>query len=140
MLEAVQRAVARIAERHGVEAERVADGLEIVLAGSAERLTVLVHEDACLCRADEWHVHLHDADALADFLNRLFAGDVQIVVKYRGETPVAHQVQVTEAGRVRVVSQTRLLITPFWRRKSFRTLRYEHGIKSVETHPPQGRA
>jgi len=74
-------------------------------------------------------------DELEGFLGGLFSGTVEIVVTYRGKTPVGHKVRVQKDGGMKVMSRTASLVPLFWRPKSCKTLRYTTANQSVQPAP-----
>jgi hypothetical protein len=100
-------------------------GIMIEFEGVEEKFNLDTAHDEFTIYTDTWHYHFADMDMLLTFFKDIFAGTLQIVVKFRGKTPVAHQVQLVKDGKVYVVSQTGILIPLFWRKKSYKTLNYK---------------
>jgi hypothetical protein len=63
--------------------------------------------------------------SLEEFLDGLFAGVIQIKVKYRGNTPVAHQVRGLRGGRIETIRWTKLLrLESFFKKRWYKELEY----------------
>lgn len=73
---------------------------------------------------DEWIEHFDKLSEMESFLRLLFSGHAVIIIKYRGQTPVSHDVQITKDGHTEVLSRIGRLFSPFWRKQSHKTLNY----------------
>jgi hypothetical protein len=124
MTERDNNAIAAIRRKYRVVANPEKDGVNLEFAGVSEKFSLSTKNDEYTLFADSWHEHFPSLDHLLAFLDGLFSGTIQIVVKYRGKTAVGHQRQVLVEGQMRVVSQMGALVAPFWRQKAFKTLRY----------------
>ena len=78
-----------------------------------------------------WHEHFADVQELMTFLDGLFSGAIQVVVKCRGKSPVGHQVQRIVNGKKQVVSQVGSLVPLFWRKKTLKTMEYRTANQGV---------
>lgn len=117
-------AITAIQKKFPVKVVPVDNRLFLEFEGVPERFILAWANQEFTISTSAWHEHFGDLDQLLDFLDSLFSGRIQIVVKYRGETPVRHQIQVLKDGKVNVISQTGALLPLFWRLKSLETLRY----------------
>lgn len=109
-------------------------GIGLKFDGIAEKFTLLWLNDEFILFTAAWHEHFGCVSEIAEFFGGLFSGTVQIVVKYRGKTPVGHQVQVIENGETQVVSRVGSLFPLFWRKKTFKRIEYR-----LSTTPPSPR-
>lgn len=125
-------AIAEIQEKWPVTATPGDNEICLEFSGIPEKFNLSTAHDEFTIFTDTWHEHFADMEQLVSFFDGLFTGKIQIVVKYRGKTPVAHQVQVLEDKRVNVMSRTGGLVSPFWRPKSYRTLRYATANKELK--------
>jgi hypothetical protein len=79
----------------------------------------LSNDHCILFNKDSWHEHFIERlgepygrgghFSLEDFLDGLFSGAIRVKVKYRGNTPVAHQVGVLRDGRIETIRWTKML-------------------------------
>lgn len=132
MIDKVKDAIADLKEEYPITMMSVGDEIQLKIEGVQDTFVLSVSRHECILFTDVWHEHFDTADDLAEFLDGLFTGRIQIVVKYRGQTPVAHKVQVLHGGKVNTVSWTGSLVSPFWRKKSYKTLEYrpaKHRLK-----------
>lgn len=120
-----KEAIAKIQEKYSVSTSQGKHGICVEFAGVQEKFNLSTANDEFTIFTDEWHEHFADIDQVLIFFDGLFAGTIQIVVKYRGKTPVGHQAQVLKKGQIDVVSRTGSLLSLFWRQKSFKTKKYQ---------------
>lgn len=99
--------------------------IQFAVAGIQELFKVSIISGDCIVATDAWHEHVGDADGLNNFLRLLFTGAIQIEVKYRGKIPVAHCVWKVQDGKKKFIASTSSLISPFWKKKSYRRLGYK---------------
>lgn len=115
----------RLQEKFGATVTQTPTGIHLQFPGVSEPFELSTAQEEFTIFTATWHEHLPDMDALEDFLDCLFSGRMEIVVTYRGATPVGHQVRVQKDGTTTVMSRTGSLFPLFWRAKSYKTLRYE---------------
>lgn len=89
-----------------------------------------ISPSTCAVFTESWHEHFNDSPVdLEALLKGLFSGETQIVVKYRGNTPVAHRTMIIKDDGPSYTSWTGNLVSPFWKKKSYKTFRYEAAKK-----------
>lgn len=98
--------------------------MEFSVDGITDEFWVSVNSGDCIVGANAWHEHVGDAEGLEDFLHLLFTGTIQIEVTYRGNTAVGHHVRRLKDGKEETMTRTGSLISPFWKRKSYKKLDY----------------
>jgi hypothetical protein len=127
MMHKVKEAITRLKQNYPITVKSFRDEIELHVAGVQETFHLSVSRRECILFVDAWHEHFDTVDDLVGFLEGLFTGHMQIVVKYRGKTPVAHRVRVVHDGKDHVVSWTGSLLCLFlfWRKKSYKTLDYK---------------
>ncbi len=133
MNDKILSALARIEERYPITSTCQADQIDIDAKGVDGDFRLSVCEKTGAVFSDSWHEHFDDYEGLEPFLENLFSGKFQVVVEYRGESPIAHQLQMLEGDKIIVRSTTRSLVSPFWRKKSRKTLRYIVANKGMKT-------
>ena len=99
--------------------------------GFEDTFHVADESDECTLYTKLWHQHLATIADVRLFLDDLFMGVVEIVVKYRGAMPVAHAVKVVTEDGERIVSRTGSLVSPIWRKKTIKTYKYKLANKSL---------
>jgi hypothetical protein len=99
--------------------------------GIEETFHVAEEHGECILYTDLWHEHLATIEDVRLFLDDLFKGIVEIVVKYRGRMPVSHAVKVITDEGERVVSRTGNLVSPIWRKKTIKTHKYKLANKAL---------
>ncbi|MFZ1218494.1 MAG: hypothetical protein WAO00_04335 [Chthoniobacterales bacterium] len=115
----------RLQEKFGATANQTPTGIHLQFPGVSESFELsTAHGEFTLFTAT-WHEHLADMNDLEGFLECMLSGRMEIVVTYRGSTPVGHQVRVQKDGVTKVMSRTGSLVPLFWRAKSYKTLKYE---------------
>jgi hypothetical protein len=126
MIRNVEETIVRLKQKYPIADTAVGNEIELKIEGVQDTFHLSVSRHECILFANVWHEHFRTADHLAQFLDGLLTGRTRIVVKYRGRTAVAHQVQLIQDGKVKVVSWTASLISIFlfWRNKSYKTLDY----------------
>jgi hypothetical protein len=126
------QAIQRLQQKYAVAVTQTEKGFGLQFPGVSESFELsTAHGEFTVFTAD-WHEHFPDIMALEGFLDGLFSGTVEIVISYRGKTPVGHQVRVQGDGGARVVSRTGSLIPLFWRTKTHKTLRYTNANKAMQ--------
>ena len=123
---------ARLREKYAAIVEDTPRGLQLRFPGVAESFELSTADDELTVFAESWHEHFEDIETLERFLDGLFSGSLEIVVTYRGSTPVAHKVVALRDGEMQVMSSTVVLVPLFWRRKSQRTLNYKSPNQSLQ--------
>ena len=106
--------------------------VEFTVEGIHDSFHVYVISGDCIVGTDCWHEHVGDAKGLINFLHFLFTGAIQIEVKYRGTSPVAHRVWKMQDGEPQVVTWTGSFISPFWKKKSYKKLEYKPVNKALD--------
>jgi hypothetical protein len=137
MMDKVKEAIAKLKQDYPITETSAGGEIELKVEGVQETFRLATFRHECILFADAWHEHFDTADDLAEFLDGLFTGRVQIVVKYRGKTPVAHKVRLLHEGKIHFVSWTGSLISLFlfWRKKSYKTLDYRRADKRLKQTP-----
>jgi len=83
---------------------------------------------------ESWHEHFgkyNSYEDAIDFFDDLLSGKAYILVKYRGDFPVAHSLhKINKDNNDITLSRTGSLISPFWRKKSIKKLYYTIPTKS----------
>jgi hypothetical protein len=125
-------AIGRLQQRYAVSATQTPRGIHLQFPGVSETFELSTAHDEFTLLAAAWHEHFQSMDDLEGFLDGLFSGRVEIVVTYRGKTPVGHKVRVQKDGDIKVMSSTGNLVPLFWRAKSYKTLRYTTANNSLE--------
>ena len=130
--------VSRLQQKFGATITETPRGLQVRFPDVTERFELSTANDELTLFAESWHEHFSALGALEGFLGALFAGTAEIVVTYRGKTPVGHKVLVREDNGTRIVSRTGILIPLFWKRKSQRTFNYKSPNQALQ--PTAGRS
>jgi hypothetical protein len=125
-------AIQRLQRKYAASANQTPKGIHLRFPGVPDSFGLSTAHGEFTLFTSAWHEHFPDLDKLESFLDGLFSGRVEIVVTYRGKTPVAQQIRVREDGGFKVVSWTRSLVPLFWRPKSCKTLTYTTANNSVE--------
>ncbi len=105
-------------------------------------ITFLSCDHFILSNNYSWHEHfveragdiywLDGPYSLEEFLNGLFMGTIQIIVKYRGNTFIAHAVGILKEGNVEVIRQTYLFrLKSLFARRWSKQLQYKLGDKHL---------
>jgi len=118
-------AARRLQQKYAASANQTPKGIRLRFPGIAEPFELSTAHEEFTLSTPALHEHFPDMDHLEGFLDGLFSGRVEIVVTYRGETPVGHKVRVQRADGADVVSSTGSLVPLFWRAKSCKALSYE---------------
>jgi hypothetical protein len=118
-------AMERLHQKFGATTTRTSKKIQLDFPGVSESFQLSTSDDELILFAETWHEHFPDIDSLENFLDALFSGRVEIIVTYRGKTPVGHQVRVQRDGREEVVSRTAILVPLFWKPKSHKTFTYD---------------
>lgn len=106
--------------------------VKFTVDGIEDTFHVSVHSNDCIICTESWHEHVADYYGLNSFLHLLFSGTIRITVKYRGRFPVAHCVRKMHKGKEVVISRTGSLVSPFWKKKSYKTLEYQPAKNALE--------
>ena len=115
---------ARLRQKYSATVVETPRGLELHFPGISDSFELSTANDELTVFHSLWHEHFEDTEALERFLDGLFSGRLEIVITYRGITPVAHKVLARQDGETKVMSSTAILVPLFWKRKSQRTLSY----------------
>ena len=68
----------------------------------------------------EAHHHCDNVAEVLEILSYVIEGNLKIINKLRGNTVVGTQIQLIDsAGTIKVLEHSGLLISPFWKEKSF---------------------
>lgn len=132
MFETLRKILEQFQENYFVHFSQNEDGFELDLDGIDEKFQIGISGDEIILFGEAWHEHFEGPNEFQEFLKELFIGSIQIVTKYRGNTPVAHQLQILRDGVPIVISQTGSIFSPFWREKSFKTITYKAANKPLE--------
>ena len=124
LLNTPDEVAARLQQKYSATVVETPRGLELLFPGMSDSFELSTANDELTVFTQSWHEHFEGIDTLERFLDGLFSGRLEIVVTYRGSTPVAHKVLARRDGKTKVMSSTRILVPLFWRRKSHRTLNY----------------
>lgn len=124
-------AITRIRQTFSVTATLIEKGICFEFAGIPEKFNLFTEKDEFIVFTDMWHEHFDNIDEVMTFFDGLFTGRIQIEVKFRGKTPVGHQVQLLKDGKVDIMSQTGSIVPLFWRPKSYKTLKFITANKSI---------
>jgi hypothetical protein len=123
---------ARLREKYGATIRESARPMQIEFPDIPHAFELSADDELTLF-TDSWHEHFDTMKSLEAFLDHLFAGRLEVIVTYRGSTPVAHRIVGYRDGETHVLSRTGILLPLFWRRKSQRTLTYrktpDHAIE-----------
>ena len=118
--------LARIQEKYAVTTCSEGDLIHLDVDGLKKKFRLSISKKERILFADCWHLHFDDPPCtLKAVLEGLFSGTIQIVVKFRGNTPVAQRTKVIQDDGPRCISWTSSLVSPFWRPKSYKTFTYE---------------
>ena len=98
--------------------------------GLEEEFHVSDDSDELTLFTNAWHEHFDTIQDLRYFLDDLFNGIVEIVVKYRGAMPVSHAVKVITEDGERIASKTGSLMSPVWRKKTVKIHKYKLANKT----------
>ena len=127
-------ALERIEEKYSLTI--CSEGAPILLDidGLTEKFHLSISKDEHILFTDFWHIHLDDIPPFSPetFLEELFSGKIQIVVKFRGDTPIAQRINVIQEGKPKCICWVSGLFSPFWRPKSYKTFTYEAVKKAVD--------
>jgi len=118
-------AMKRLQQKYAASATQTAKGFRLQFPGIPEPFELSTAHGEFTLFTSAWHEHFPDVERLEGFLDGLFCGTVEIIVAYRGETPVGHKVRVQRVEGPEIVSSTGSLVPLFWRPKSYKTLRYQ---------------
>jgi hypothetical protein len=107
---------------------------KFTVSGIDDTFYLNVSPDHCILSTDSWHEHFQEQSGILygmdgtysfeEFLDGLFKGTIQILVKYRGTTRVGQQVLILQGEEVVAAHRTIVLLPLFWRKKSVRKLVY----------------
>lgn len=123
-MDALSVIAARLRQKYSAIVVEAPRGLELHFPSTTDSFEISTANDELTVFTHSWHEHFEDIDALERFLDGLLSGRFEIVVTYRGRTPVAHKVLARRDGETKVMSSTGTLVPLFWRQKSRRTLKY----------------
>ena len=84
---------------------------------------VITHE--CTLYTDYWHEHFSSSEDFENFLYMLFKGVISVILKFRGQKYVGHRTTLIEDGKTNTMSFSGLIFSPFWKKKSYKTLCYK---------------
>ena len=126
MSEEIWATLARIQEKYPVTTCSEGDLIHLDVDGLKEKFRLSISKKERILFADSWHLHFDDPPITLDaLLKGLFSGTIQIVVKFRGDKPVAQRTKVIQDDGPSYISWTSSLVSPFWRPKSYKTFTYE---------------
>jgi hypothetical protein len=107
---------------------------KFTVSGIDDTFYLNVSPDHCILSTDSWHEHFQEQSGILygmdgtysfeEFLDGLFKGTIQILVKYRGKTRVGQEVLILQGEEVVAAHRTIVLLPLFWRKKSVRKLVY----------------
>jgi hypothetical protein len=139
MIDRIKKLLSRLKDKYPITDIWSGEQGEFKLDGVEDTFYLHVSPDHCFLSTNSWHEHFRDQwgvpfgldgpYSLEEFLDGLFTGNIQIMVKYRGKTPIGHQVAFVRNGRIEVIHQTAILLPLFWRKKWFKKLEYKAIIK-----------
>lgn len=129
----IARALAKIKDMYCFSTTSEGNEVHIDVRGLERAFRLSISPKYQMVYTDTWHEHYDDPDDLARFLEGLFSGNIQIVVKFRGKTPVGHQAQIMQDGKPFVTSWIGAIASPFWRRKSYK--RFEYNAAKGHSEP-----
>ena len=111
------------------------DLIHLGVKGTNRDFRLTVCKNKSIVFTDVWHIHFggHCPLTLKSLLEGLFAGTIHVIVKFRGDKPVAQKVKVIQDGEPNYVSWSSALVSPFWRPKSYRTFTYETAHYTIST-------
>lgn len=126
-------ALERIEEKYSVTICSEGDPIQLDIDGLREKFHLSISKGEHILFADFWHIHLDDIPPFdpETFLEEFFSGKIQIVVKFRGNKPVAQRINVIDDGKPRCICWVSSLFSPFWRPKSHKTFTYESAKKAT---------
>jgi len=120
----VAQLISELAKHPNVRASADGSGFIVRTCDDEHAIKIQGVGDEFIVFAEEWHEHFDGAEEVLTFVRGLLSGTIEVAVKFRGPTPVGHQVHALEGGVRRVVSASGCLLSPFWRKKTIRILRY----------------
>ena len=113
----------RLREKYGATVREAGRSMQLEFPDIPDAFELSADDELTLF-TDSWHEHFDSMESFEAFLDGLFAGRLQVIVTYRGSTPVGHRVVAHRDGETRVLARTGVLVPLFWKRKSQRTLSY----------------
>jgi len=126
MNEEVIATLKRLKEKYTFEISSEKDLIHLDVDGLNEKFRLSISPVDHIVFTKIWHEHFDEPPMnLQSLLENLLSGNIQIVVKYRGDTPVSHRTRIIRNDGPKYSSWTRSLVSPFWRRKSYKTFTYE---------------
>ena len=126
----------KIKDKYQIDLNERDNEIELLTVGKDKKFTVSYSHGEYTVYSDKWHEHFEDLEELEKFIDGLLAGNIQIAIKYRGQTPVGHQVQIIKDRKKHVISQTGSLFSAFWKKNSIEYINYSTANKTIN---PTGR-
>jgi len=116
----IQETLSLLKRKYPIADSWSGDQGKFTVGGIDDVFYLTVSTGQCILSTDSWHEHfewqsgvlygLDGAYSLEEFLDGLFSGTIQILVEYRGETPVGQQVLVLRGEEVIPTHHTILLL------------------------------
>ncbi|MBS3763969.1 MAG: hypothetical protein ACLFWL_13675 [Candidatus Brocadiia bacterium] len=133
MCDEIQAVLATMKEQYPLTICEEGDFVHLDVRGTRSNFRLTVSRSDNILFSDVWHIHFGRENPLTlhALLEGLFEGTIQVVVKFRGDMPVGQKVRVIQDDGPHHVSWSGVLLSPFWRRKSYRTFTYETASKTM---------
>jgi hypothetical protein len=137
MSEETEAVLAEMKAQYPINTSEEGNMVHLDVKGTNNDFRLTVSKDENILFTETWHIHFggHYPLTLKSLLDGLFAGKIQVIVKYRGNKPVGQKVKVIQDDGPNYVSWSRALVSPFWRPKSYKTFTYETANNAVNPTP-----
>ena len=99
MIDKIKELLSRLKDKYPITDTWSGQQGELKMDGVDDTFYIHVSPDHCILSTNSWHEHFRDQWGvpygldgpynLEEFLDGLFTGTIQIMVKYRGKTPLA---------------------------------------------------
>ena len=135
MSDEIQSALTGMKEKYPLTTSEEGDLTHLDVKGTNGNFRLTVSKGESILFADVWHIHFggHYPLSLESLLEGLFAGTIQVIVKFRGDKPVGQKVKIIQDDGPNYISWSSALVSPFWRPKSYRTFTYEIANNAINT-------
>ena len=125
------RLIESLVEDYSLQIRRTSSACEVLMNREKDKLTIEGVGNEYIVSSREWHEHCNSTEELNELLSGLLSGSVQIAIKYRGNIPVGHQVQSVKEGKITVLGESGVLLSPFWLKKRYSLIDYSGGKKHI---------
>ena len=148
-LNRIQEILSRLKQKYPITDTWSGEKGEFKVSGIDDTFYIdfLSRDNCILSNNYSWHEHfigqsgdllgLDGPYSLEEFLDGLFKGTIQIIVKYRGDIPVAQEVGFVGEGEFEGIHHTSILrLKSFFKRRWYKKLEYKVDNKQLEGTTP----